>query len=123
MAEILVVDDDANNRLLVQAVAQHQGHVVHEAGTGEDALAFCAGNRVDLIILDLGLPGMDGTELLRRLRRNEAMRSVPVALYTASEPNAAMRDFMEIYGIRQLIEKPAEPDALLRAISNAIAGS
>jgi two-component system, NtrC family, nitrogen regulation response regulator NtrX len=120
VAEILVVDDDANNRLLVQTVAQHHGHAVHHAATGEDALEFCAGKRVDLIILDLGLPGMGGTELLQRLRRDTTTRNVPVALYTGSEPNAAMRDFMEMYGVAFFIQKPTEPDDLLRAISSAI---
>ncbi len=123
MAEILVVDDDANNRLLVQAVARHYGHTVHQAATGEEALEFCAGKRVDLIILDLGLPGIDGAELLRRLRRDATMRRVPVALYTASEPNAAMRHFMEMYGVEHVIDKPTEPEELRRAIERAISDS
>jgi CheY-like chemotaxis protein len=123
VAEILVVDDDVNNRLLVQAVAQHYGHAVHQAATAEDALAFCASNRPDLIILDLWLPGIDGTELLRRLRRSEATRKVPVALYTASEPNAAMRDFMEMYGVTNVINKPTDPEELHRAIERAISTS
>ncbi len=123
MAEILVVDDDANNRLLVQAVAQHYGHTVHEAATAEDALAFCAHGRVDLIILDLGLPGMDGAGLLRLLRRDATTRDVPVALYTASRPNKAIRDFMEIYGVAHVIEKPSDPEELHLAIERAISSA
>ena len=122
MANILVVDDDANNRLLVQAVAQHDGHVVRQAASAEEALAFCAENDVDLLILDLSLPGMDGTELLRRLRREDRTRNIRVALYTASGPNAAMKDFMEMYGVRHYIDKPVEPENLQRAIERALGG-
>jgi two-component system KDP operon response regulator KdpE len=65
---VLVVDDEqAIRRFLNTALSAH-GYEVFEAPTGEDALAAAVARRPDLIILDLGLPGMDGIEVTRRLR-------------------------------------------------------
>ena len=65
---VLVVDDEqAIRRFLNTALSAH-GYEVFEAGTGEDALAAAVARRPDLIILDLGLPGIDGIEVTRRLR-------------------------------------------------------
>jgi CheY-like chemotaxis protein len=121
MATILIVDDDANNRLLVKTVALHYGHLALEADDGKGALAICETERVDLVVLDLSMPGMDGPQLLRTLRGGERTRDVPVALYTATDLDAAMRDFMETYGVRCVIHKPAEPAERGRAIETALA--
>jgi diguanylate cyclase len=121
MATVLVVDDDANNRLLVKTVAQHGGYTILEAEDGEAALRICISQRPDLIVLDLSLPKMDGTEFLRRLRGDERTRALRVALYSATQPTPAMRDFMEIYSVQHLIGKPVEPDDLLHIIQEAIA--
>jgi len=120
MATILVVDDDANNRLLVKTIAEHHGNRVIEATDGESALALCLLEQPDLVVLDLGLPGMDGTAFIRRLRGDERTRGLRVALYTATQPSAALRDFMEMYGIRHFIDKPLEPQELQRAIERAV---
>jgi len=123
VATVLVVDDDENNRLLVKAIAAHRGHSVIEAPDAETALTLLGTERVDLVVLDLGLPGMDGAQLLRRIRAAERTRHVEVALYTATLPDAAMHDFMEMYGVRHVITKPAEAEELQLAIDNAIEGA
>ncbi len=123
MATILVVDDDANNRLLVKTIAQHIGHAVVEAPNGEDALAIAQSQPLRAIVLDLSLPAMSGPEFLRKLRTIEATRAIPVILYTATESSAALRDLMRIYGVESLVTKPSEPQELLAAITRAIASS
>lgn len=120
MATVLVVDDDPNARLLVRTVLEHFGHTVTAAGDGETALELVAQHAPDLVLLDLSLPAMSGPEFVRALRSQPGGGSVRVALYTASSPNAAMRDFMEIYGIAGRVPKPSEPAELNAAVEKIL---
>src|ERR671922_2328613 len=65
---VLVVDDDPQIRRAVQTSLRARGYEVHSAGSGEAALDLLATDAVDLVILDLSLPGIDGHEVIRRLR-------------------------------------------------------
>jgi two-component system KDP operon response regulator KdpE len=65
---VLVVDDERPVRRFLQASLSAHGYVVYEAACGQEALAAVPANRPDIIILDLGLPDMEGTEVTRRLR-------------------------------------------------------
>jgi CheY-like chemotaxis protein len=121
MATVLIADDDANTRLLVRTVLSHAGHRVVEAENGPQALEIAGANPPNLILLDLSMPGMSGAELLRALRLNSKTKSVAVALYTATPANAAIRDFMEIYAIREAIPKPCEPAELVASVERALA--
>jgi DNA-binding response OmpR family regulator len=64
----LVVDDAPENRMLVSALLIQQGFAVEQAADGEAAVAAAAANEIDLIVLDLGLPDIDGVEVCRRVR-------------------------------------------------------
>lgn len=121
MATILIADDDSNTRLLVRTVLSHAGHHVLEAQDGPHALEGAAANAPDLILLDLSLPGLSGAELLRTLRADSTTKTTAIALYTATPMNAALRDFMEMYAIREAIPKPCEPAELIAAIERALA--
>ena len=68
MSNILIVDDHSPARSLIRAIVRLDGHTVSEAGSGEDALARIAGTDYDLVILDLVMPGVDGYQVLERLR-------------------------------------------------------
>jgi two-component system KDP operon response regulator KdpE len=68
VTRVLVVDDEPQIRRSLRTTLAANGYEVHEAGTGEDALAAAAAEVPDLLVLDLGLPDMDGTEVIRRLR-------------------------------------------------------
>ena len=120
MATVLVIDDDANARLLVRTLLAHAGHTALEAASAEQGLEFAIEARPDLIIVDMSLPGISGPQFLRTLRADERTRALNVALYTASTIDAATRDFMQIYGVATALPKPAEPRALLAAIEGAL---
>ena len=120
MATILVVDDDANNRLLVRTVLAHAGHRVLEAGDGAPGLALASAERPDLIMLDLSLPSMSGPEFLRALRRDPQTQTLLVALYTASPVTAALSEFMKIYAVAGVIPKPSEPIVLAGAVEQTL---
>ena len=77
---ILVVDDDADIRFLVRDLLERRGFAVTEAGEGREALQTFYGTRPDLVILDVGMPGMDGWTTLERIRE---LSEVPVVMLTA----------------------------------------
>jgi two-component system KDP operon response regulator KdpE len=81
-ANILVVDDERPIRRFLRASLQGHGYTVLEAATGQEAMQEAAGHRPDVIILDLGLPDMDGTEVTRQLRE---WTSVPIIVLSVRD--------------------------------------
>ena len=80
---ILVVEDNPLNRKLVRDVLSFAGYDVIEAQSGEEGLRAAQETRPDLVLMDLQLPGIDGTETLRRLRQDPLGAHVPVVAVTA----------------------------------------
>jgi len=82
MRRVLVVDDEEVFRyVLRQLMAPH--HIVSEAGSGSEAIQRARAERPDVICLDLGMPDVDGTEVLRRLRGDPATSGIPVVVVTS----------------------------------------
>lgn len=113
MSEALIVDDDDNNRLLLATLLEHAGHTPLQAGTGGAALGIAQDKRPALVIVDLSLPDMPGTELIKALRRDSRTSSVKIALYTATGPGAALDELCDLYGISAVIPKPGDPQKTL----------
>lgn len=86
MCRILLVDDDADLRELYGEMLEEMGHVVSHACHGEAALEVARWCRPDLVLTDWCMPRMDGIELSRRIRLDEALRDIPIILQTASHP-------------------------------------
>lgn len=85
VAQVLLIEDDATIRVgLVRALGEH-GHAVSTAATGAEGLRLAVADRPDLVVLDLGLPDIDGREVLRMLR---AVTAVPVIVATARDAEA-----------------------------------
>ena len=80
---ILVVDDNQDNRELVVKVLTAKGYQIHEAVDGEEALSKVAETRPDLILMDISIPKLDGYEVTRRLKSNDAFHAIPVIALTA----------------------------------------
>ena len=102
---ILVVEDNQLNLKLVRDVLQHAGFSVVSAPTGEEGVDLATRTPPDLVLMDLQLPGMDGTEALRKLRAHPSSSSVPVVAVTAF----AMRQDRErarAAGFDGFVEKP-----------------
>ena len=104
---LLVVDDQAVN---IQALYQAYSadHQVFKATGGEQALALCATNRPDLVLLDVVMPGMDGHEVCRRLKAEPATRDIPVIFVTAHNDEAAETLGLDL-GAVDFISKPINP--------------
>jgi DNA-binding response OmpR family regulator len=104
----------------VTTLLTHAGHETFEAADGRAGLSIALEIEPDLLITDLGLPQMSGTELIRALRADPRTQTTRIALYTATTIDAATRDFMEIYGVVSALPKPSEPRELLAAIESAL---
>jgi CheY-like chemotaxis protein len=110
--KILVADDDADDRAILQdAMAELQaGQVLCFAQNGEDALHllgkdFNADHKPALIILDLNMPKLNGTETLRRIKSDDRFKTVPVIIYSTSL-NPMEKDKCMLLGAHSYITKP-----------------
>jgi len=112
-ARILVVEDEARIAEVVQSYLEGQGHTVDRAATGEDALAAAASRRPDLVILDLGLPGMAGEEVCRRLRTQS---DVPIVMLTAKDAEEDLVRGLQL-GADDYVTKPFSPRELTARVS------
>ncbi len=83
VARILVIDDDADIRDAVTEVLTFEGHEVFTAAEGEQGLVRCRQARPDLVLLDLMMPGMNGWDFLKSLRRDEVIGRTPVVVVSA----------------------------------------
>ena len=116
--EILVVDDDADNRLGYVALLRDAGYAVREAHDGASCLAAVEHRPPALILLDVSMPGIDGFETLRRLRAG-AHRDVPVILVTGQRVDAESVGAGLELGAEEYLQKPVRP-AELRARIRAL---
>lgn len=110
-ARILVIEDNALNFKLVRDVLEHAGYDVGGAETGELGVEAAGVHPPDLVLLDLQLPGMDGHETLRRLRRGVLPPDVPVVALTALAM-AEDRERARNAGFDGYLEKPISARAL-----------
>ncbi|HZP27871.1 MAG TPA: response regulator transcription factor [Acidimicrobiia bacterium] len=116
MTSILVVEDDAPLRRALRTSLRARDLEVHESTNGEDALVLAADRRPDLVLLDLGLPGIDGIETLGRLR---AFSDVPVIVLTARDRAADKVAALDA-GADDYVTKPFDADELLARVRAAL---
>lgn len=114
---ILVVDDDALMRRSVCFNLEQAGYRTSNAGTAEDALELAKQDRPDLVLLDIGLPGMDGLEALRHFQQE--INNVPVIFVTARRRELDTILGLEL-GADAYITKPFNPDVLLAHIKSVL---
>jgi CheY-like chemotaxis protein len=116
------VEDNADNRLLLQAILDGLYDLV-EYENGIDALAGLSASLPDLVLLDISLPGMDGNEILARIRADESLRRLPVIALTA-HAMAGDREKYLAAGFNDYITKPiVDETILLEAIEKWLAAS
>jgi CheY-like chemotaxis protein len=109
--KVAVVEDNPDNRMLVQALLEDRFEI-SEYETGMEAVAGLPGNVPDLILLDISLPEMDGTEVLAWIRGRDDLKDLPVIALTA-HAMAGDRDKYLAAGFNDYVTKPIVDEALL----------
>jgi len=120
MTEVLLVEDDPAARQGLELALRRLGYDVRPAGTGEAALDAIGADAADVVVLDVMLPGLDGFEVCRRLRRSS---DVPVIMLTARNDDFDIVGGLEA-GADDYVVKPVEPrvlDARIRAVLRRMA--
>jgi two-component system, cell cycle response regulator DivK len=111
MTTVVVVEDNADNRLLLQALLGDRYRVV-EFDNGMDALTGLTASLPDVVLLDISLPGMDGNEILARIRADERLRSLPVIALTAHAMTGDRERYLSA-GFNDYITKPIVDETVL----------
>jgi two-component system OmpR family response regulator len=113
---VLVVEDDRDIRGLLRRRIERLGHDVVEAATGEAALELAREHRPMLVMLDIQLPGIDGWEVLRRLRDDDEFGDIPVMVVSIVEdPGTGARAPVQGYVLKPF--RAAEIDGLVRRLA------
>jgi CheY-like chemotaxis protein/phosphoribosyl 1,2-cyclic phosphodiesterase len=117
---ILVVDDDEDLRIFAREVLVRAGHRVMEAPNGVTGIEMVGKTKPDLVMLDLRMPGIDGFEVLRRLRSTEAARYLPIIALTAHGDEEMARSSFEL-GATDYLAKPFTPPQLNARVRSCFA--
>lgn len=119
MSTILIVEDNEKNMKLVRDILQHHGHRVLEADSGELGVRLALTERPDLILMDIQLPDIPGTEALARIRADATLARVPVLAVSASVmPDDQQR--VVASGFDAFIAKPLSIKPFLAAVDAAL---
>lgn len=120
MVTVLVVDDEPDVRLIARLVLTAAEFAVREVPSGEAALAeLLSGPTPDVLLLDLRMPGIDGWEVLRRLRAEPTLAELPVVVFTADlGARAEARSHLDDANL--FVTKPFQADELLAVVRTAV---
>lgn len=116
---ILIIEDNEKNMKLVRDLLQYEGYKTLETDRAEEGLRLAEEYLPALILMDIGLPGMNGFEALKRLRAGSATASIPVIAVTASVMTQDQQKVMDA-GFDGYQKKPIEIDEFLEAVSGII---
>lgn len=119
---ILIVDDEEIIRSLVRLTLVRAGYDVLEAESGEEALDLLRRRPVDLIILDVMMPGLDGFDVCRQIRRDSVAPAVPILMLSARKDARARQHSREV-GANAYLTKPVNGDELLWQVRQGLDGA
>ncbi|WP_305074154.1 response regulator [Propionivibrio sp.] len=116
MSTIMLVDDSTTILLSISSILSKAGYSVEKAPNAEEALKkFNNGTKIDLLITDLNMPGMNGIELIKEVRKLPACKFMPI-LFLTTESQQARKAEAKAAGASGWIVKPATADELLNTI-------
>lgn len=117
--KILVVDDEQVNVKMVAYILKSNGYDVVTAFNGKEGLALAKKEVPDLVLLDILMPGMDGFEVLARIRQEDRLKDVKIVMLTAKEKMDDVERAMTL-GAKSYIMKPFTSDALVAKVKYAL---
>ncbi|MDW8002894.1 MAG: response regulator [Deltaproteobacteria bacterium] len=121
MRKIMIIDDSQTIRRLISLVLKRKNYITIEAEDGLDAIEKLATNPVDLIIVDLNMPNMDGIEFVRIVRNNYYYMDVPIIMFTTTKDEQIKRDALRA-GVNLFLNKPINFEVLLYKVEGLIEG-
>jgi DNA-binding response OmpR family regulator len=116
---ILIIEDEADIQNFISRVLELEGYNVLRAGDGRTGLVLLRGNGVDLVLLDLRLPGTDGWAVLREIRRDPSLAAVPVVVLTAIAEAIQRKKTLRMGATKYLV-KPLSAAVLSQAIAGVL---
>jgi len=116
---ILAVDDQFQNIELLEAYLAPQGYEIVKASSGQEALEKISSNQIDLVLLDVMMPGMSGIEVLKKLRADEKTRLLPVVMVTVLKETQDKVKALEA-GCDDFISKPVDKVELLARVKSIL---
>jgi class 3 adenylate cyclase len=117
---LLVVDDDAMNRDMLSRRLARQGYTVAVAEAGEQALKMIEGQKFDLVLLDIMMPGVSGLQVLEILRRRHSMADLPVIMATAKDESSDIVEALKL-GANDYVTKPLDFPVVLARTESQLA--
>jgi two-component system cell cycle response regulator DivK len=121
MKRVLVIEDNDNNMELITFILEANNYQTLKAGTGQKGVALALQERPDFIILDIQLPDISGTEVLKMIRSSEISGSIPIIAMT-SYAMAGDREKLLAAGCDEYIEKPIDPLTVMTQIEKVLGG-
>ena len=116
---VMIVEDAPTVREMVSFTLKSAGYEVVEAEDGADAAGKLDGQALDMLVVDLNMPKMDGFELIKKARANQAYKSVPIIILTIEADNTKKQKAKAI-GANGWITKPFKPNQLLEVVKKVI---
>jgi DNA-binding response OmpR family regulator len=116
-ADLLIVEDDRNSLMLLEALLRDDGFVIRTAASGHEGLACCRQRAPDLMLLDIGIPPPDGLAVLRELKADARLRQIPVLLLTGRGDPASKALAFRL-GAHDYLTKPVEETELRARLSH-----
>ena len=117
MSTIFVIEDNEQNARLVTKLLEHAGYTVEVAETGEDAITLLEDRQPELVLVDLGLPDMDGQTVVAYLRQQPHLDQTPIIAFTAWPRETAFQ-MAQAYGCDGVITKPLDTRAFIGQIED-----
>ncbi len=116
---ILIVEDNTDNSLLVSKILEHAKYQTKVVETGKETLEYCATTTPALILLDISLPDMDGFEVAKALREQEATKNTPIIAITAHVMEGIEEESKKA-GCNEYVAKPFMPKDLVALVGKYI---
>jgi len=114
---VLYIEDNYHNRRIVRKILQSRGYILVEAEDGVSGLAMVHELKPPLILLDIGLPGIDGLEVIARVKADPNLRDIPVIALTASAMRGDKERFLEA-GCDDYLSKPIQAMELINKVAS-----
>jgi len=116
---ILIVDDSSTNNLLLETAFKGHNLNIFTAFSGEEALKVLNNNNINLVLLDIMMPGMSGYDVLEKINENDKLSSIPVILVTARSRMEEEKRAKEL-GVTDFFEKPLKLEILIAKVKELI---